>query len=172
MAIDVSHCSEQTAIDAMQVSNKPIFCTHIGARALQNDKRMGTDAMFQSCAEKGGVIGIEAPPKSTITQKNPDQNLESFMEHFEYIENLVGIDHVSFGPDTMYGDHVGFHHAVAKFFSIQKAEKEVPFVKGMENPSEASWNILRWLIKHGYSDAQIGKLVGGNALRVLREVWV
>ena len=49
--------------------------------------------------------------------------------------------------------------------------KEVPYVKGMENPTEAMWNALRWLVKHGYSDSDIQKVLGGNALRVLRQVW-
>ena len=49
--------------------------------------------------------------------------------------------------------------------------QEVPFVKYLENPTEASWNIPRWLIKHGYTDEEIIKVLGGNAIRVLREVW-
>ena len=93
----------------------------------------------------------------------------------EYIKDLVGIDHLGFGPDTLYGDHVGLHHVMASHLSIAQAfssdSEEVPYVKGLENPSEASWNIIRWLVKHGYSDDEIEKLVGANALRVLQEVW-
>ena len=44
-------------------------------------------------------------------------------------------------------------------------------MKGVENPTEASHNILRWLVREGYSDEDIGKVMGGNTLRVLREVW-
>ena len=44
-------------------------------------------------------------------------------------------------------------------------------MKGLENPTEASHNIVRWLVKHGYSDDEISKVVGTNALRVLNEVW-
>jgi microsomal dipeptidase-like Zn-dependent dipeptidase len=45
------------------------------------------------------------------------------------------------------------------------------YVKGMENPTEAIPNVIRWMIKHGYSDEEIAKVVGGNALRVLKQVW-
>ena len=75
--------------------------------------------------------------------------------NFEYIANLVGIDHVAFGPDTMYGDHVGLHHVFAGELSItailgKKEFKQVEYVKGIENPTEAFPNIVRWLVRHGY----------------------
>jgi membrane dipeptidase len=47
----------------------------------------------------------------------------------------------------------------------------VEFVDGLENPSEAFPNIVRWMVKHNYSDAEIAKAIGGNVLRVLKEVW-
>jgi membrane dipeptidase len=47
----------------------------------------------------------------------------------------------------------------------------VEYVQGLENPTEGSKNILRWLVKHGYSDEDIEKVMGGNAMRILREVW-
>jgi len=47
----------------------------------------------------------------------------------------------------------------------------VEWVKGLENPTEGSKNILRWLVQHGYADGDIRKVVGGNALRLLSQVW-
>jgi membrane dipeptidase len=49
--------------------------------------------------------------------------------------------------------------------------EEVEHVEGLENPAEASKNLLRWLVKEGYSDEDIGKVLGGNALRLFRQVW-
>jgi membrane dipeptidase len=49
--------------------------------------------------------------------------------------------------------------------------ERVLYVEGLENPSEFP-NILRWLVGHGYSDEHIEKVVGGNILRALRDVWV
>ena len=175
MAIDVSHCGDLTAKDAMEASTTPVFITHAGARSLNNIKRLKPDDLIQVCAEKGGIIGIEAAPHTTITVKHPEHTIESVMEHFEYIKELVGIDHVGFGPDTLYGDHVALHHAFSEHLSVQQAfttHEEVEYVKGMENPSEASWNIIRWLLKHGYSDQEIEKVVGGNVMRVLKKIWV
>jgi membrane dipeptidase len=177
IAIDVSHSGDQTSLDTIEASEKPVFITHVGARALWNTPRMKPDHVFQACAQAGGVIGIEAAPHTTLTARHREHSLESCMEHFEYIANLVGIDHVAFGPDTLFGDHVGLHRAFASELSVaalhggQKFE-QVPYVKGIENPAEAFPNIVRWLVRHGYSDADIAKVVGENIVRVLRQAWV
>ena len=184
MAIDCSHSSDRTTLDVIGASRKPIFLTHTGARSLWNIKRLAPDEVLKACAGKGGVIGVEAAPHTTLTANHPYHNIESYMEHFEYIKDLVGIDHVAFGPDTLYGDHVGLHHLFADALSIDSSHQaegvvkqpapefeEVQYVKGIENPTEASHNILRWLVDRDYSDGDIEKVVGQNILRVLEDVW-
>ena len=177
MLIDVSHCGSKTAYDAVMYSKKPIIASHVGAKGVWNTKRMASDELIRAIASRGGVVGIEAAPHTTMSRTNMTHDIDSFMEHFEYVKNMVGIDHVSFGVDGMYGDHVGLHHAFAAALATGDTSKttavyeEVPFVKYLENPTEASWNIPRWLIKHGYTDEEIGKVLGGNAIRVLNEVW-
>jgi membrane dipeptidase len=176
MAIDTAHCGDQTTLDAVKASKKPVFASHVGARSLWDIKRLKSDKVLKAVADGGGLIGVEAAPHTTVTRQHPEQSIESVMEHFDYIVNLVGIDHVGFGPDTMYGDHVELHKVVIAALSINQvvAASElgrVPYVKGMENPTEASWNIVRWLVKHDYSDDDIAKVIGGNALRVLEDVW-
>ena len=177
--IDTAHCGDQTTLDVIEASQKPVSITHIGARSLWNTRRMAPDDVLKACADKGGIIGIEAAPHTTLTKNHPRHSLESFMEHFEYVKDLAGVDHVGFGPDTVFGDHVGLHGVYSAALSIRKASTgqgapafdRVPYVAGIENPVEGSKNILRWLVKRGYSDEDIGKVMGGNALRVLREVW-
>ena len=179
MLIDCSHTGDQTALDTIKWSSKPIVLSHIGAKALWESNRLAPDDVMKACADKGGVIGMEAAPHTTLTYNNRVHTIETVMEHFEYTKDLVGIDHVSFGPDTLYGDHVGLHHAYTKALSLKesKATKpgqefdEVEYVKGLENPTEGSFNLVRWLVKHGYSDEDIIKVMGGNTLRVLNEVW-
>ena len=176
MTIDTAHCGDRTAIDIAEVSERPVLMSHCGARALWNTNRMKSDAAIKAVAEGGGLIGIEAAPHTTLTAAHPHHSIESVMEHFEYVANLVGIDHVTFGPDTLYGDHVGLHHAYAAQLSIGETHQgpvfeEVPYVKGLENPSECFPNIVRWLVSHGYDRESIRKVVGGNALRVLKATW-
>ncbi len=182
MLIDCSHCGDRTTLDVIEASAKPILLSHIGARALWDSNRLAPDEVLTACAARGGLIGVEAAPHTTLTARHPAHSIDSVMEHFEYIRKLVGIDHVSFGPDTVYGDHVGLHGVYAANLSIRSSRagaaggaaafEPVGWVSGFENPTECSKNIPRWLVKHGYSDEEIVKVIGGNALRVLREVWI
>ena len=176
MAIDVSHVGPRTALDVVAVSSKPIFISHVGARALWESKRLAANELLTACADKGGVIGVEAAPHTTLTEKHRRHSIVSFMEHFKYIVDLVGIDHVAFGPDTLYGDHVELHHAMLGNLSLKdllgtRSFEEVDYVQGLENPTETSKNIIRWLVKENYSDEKIAKVLGGNIIRVLRQVW-
>lgn len=177
MLIDCSHAGSKTTLDTVAASTKPIALTHIGARALWESNRLAPDEVLKAVAGKGGVIGVEAAPHTTISAKHLRHNLDAVMEHFEYIKDLVGIDHVTFGPDTLYGDHVGLHDAYTANLSIGEARRSTPpfpkveYVEGIENPTEASVNIVRALVKYGYNDVDIAKAMGGNVLRVLGQVW-
>ena len=178
MLIDVSHCGPKTAYDVAAYSKKPLIASHLGTRSVWNIKRMFPDEVLAKIAEQGGVVAVEASPHTTMSYNTMTHSMDSIMEHFEHMKNIVGIDHISFGPDTLYGNHVGMHHAFEDLFSSKYDSDagvdydEVPFVKYFENPTEASWNIVRELIKRGYSEEDIAKVIGGNALRVLNEVWV
>ena len=179
MLIDCSHCGDRTTLDVIEASREPILLSHIGARALWPSNRLAPDEVLRACAAKGGVIGVEAAPHTTVSRQHRKHDLNAYMEHFEYILELVGIDHVGFGPDTLYGDHVGLHHTYSGNLSIRESRaggaeaelEEVEYVEGIENPTEGSHNILRWLVKGGYSDDEIEKVIGGNALRLLDQVW-
>ena len=176
VAIDISHANDQTSLDTIKTSKHPIFITHAGARALWDTPRLKPDEVIRACAAEGGVIGIEAAPHTTISKANLTHSIESFMEHFEYCAELVGIDHVAFGPDVLFGDHVGLHSALREALSLSASKGTTPYpqveyVDGIENPAEAFPNIVRWMVTHGYSDNDIAKAVGANIMRVLDEVW-
>lgn len=176
MAIDISHSGDRTCLDVVAASSRPVLITHAGSRTVWDSPRMKTDEVIQACAAKGGVIGLEAAPHTTLSEAHPAHSLESVMDHFTHCVELVGIDHVAFGPDTLFGDHVGLHRAFAAQLSVGELRgaqrfEEVDYVDGLENPGECFHNIAGWLVKHGYSDDDIRKVIGGNALRVLGEIW-
>ena len=175
LAIDISHSGDQTGIDTCRASTQPVFMTHAGARAVWDIARMKGDDVLRAVADTGGVIGMSAAPHTTLSHAHPLHNIHSVMDHFEYCAELVGIDHVAFGPDTLYGDHVGLHtvfsHLLSGATSNAPNFEKVAYVDGLENPTENFENICGWLVQHGYSDADIVAVLGANIMRALRDIW-
>jgi len=162
MAISVSHASEQTSLDVCDVSTKPVLDTHTLAASVS---RGASDELLKAVAETGGVVSVVS------SAMIPD--VEHFMEHFEYMVALVGIDHVAFGPDLLYGDHRGLLETMAKQYNLSLPEniRDRDHVEGMENATEAWDNIVRWLVREDYTDEEIEKVLGGNLLRALDQIW-
>jgi membrane dipeptidase len=175
LAIDVSHSSDRTALDVCRHSDQPVFLTHAGARAVWDTARMKPDDVLRAVAETGGVIGMSAAPHTTLSAAHPRHSIESVMDHFRYCVDLVGVEHVAFGPDTLYGDHVQLHRIFAHLLSLGASRgpdfEPVAYVDGMENPTENFANICGWLVRHGYDDETIRGVIGGNVYRALQAVW-
>ncbi len=176
LAIDVSHSSDLTSLDVCRASTRPVFLTHGGARAVWDIPRMKPDEVLRAVAATGGVIGMSAAPHTTLSAAHPRHSIDSVMDHFQYCLDLVGVEHVAFGPDTLYGDHVGLHtqfaHLMMGVGAAGPPHEKVAWVDGLENPTENFGNICGWLVQHGFSDDEIIAVVGGNVLRALRDTWV
>ncbi|HEU5419179.1 MAG TPA: membrane dipeptidase [Streptosporangiaceae bacterium] len=177
LAIDVSHSSDRTCLDTCERSEAPVLITHAGARAVWDTPRMKPDAVLRAVAATGGVIGMSAAPHTTLSGAHPRHTIESVMDHFRYCADLVGIEHVAFGPDTLYGDHVGLHRVFGHLLGIGRAGsgpsfERVEYVDGLENPTENFANICGWLVKDGLSDEEITAVLGGNIYRALKSAWI
>jgi membrane dipeptidase len=170
--VDLSHCGVQTALDAIEHSKDPCLFNHTGARTLNEPVgRLRTDNEFKAIAEKGGMIGISAIPNQLSSK--PEQSIEDHLNHIEYVGNLVGIDHVGIGLDNTFHDQVSFHRKMAaeKSINLERAgiTLAADYIYGLESPSD--WpNIIRGLVKRGYSDQEVDKIIGGNALRIIEKV--
>jgi membrane dipeptidase len=177
LAIDVSHSSDRTALDVCEQSDRPVFMTHAGARAVWDIPRMKPDAVLRAVAETGGVIGMSAAPHTTLSAAHPHHSIESVMDHFRYCVDLVGIEHVAFGPDTLYGDHVQLHKVFGHLLGISRAVsgpafEPVAYVDGLENPTENFANICGWLVSNGFDDDSVRAVIGGNIYRALQDIWI
>lgn len=173
--VDVSHAGDETSLDTIRASRVPVCISHSGARELWPISKCKPDTVIRACAERGGVIGIEAAPGTTMVRPNLEEHsIETVMRHFEHCVELVGIDHVTFGPDTFFGDHAASYGLpMGQLLASGDSEYDaiVPeYVVGLENIGEFP-NVVRWLVKHGYSDDEIAKAIGGNTLRVLGQAW-
>lgn len=189
LSVDISHAGDRTSLDVIEASTAPVMISHAGARGVWPTERMKPDHVLRALAGSGGLLGIEAAPHSTVSAGHPRHCIDSVMDHFQYCVDLMGIDHVTFGPDTLYGDHVALHAAFADVFGkghstptgrsdpasrvgvVDVTVETVDYCAGMENPTECFRNVIRWLVEHGYGDDDIRKVVGGNAMRVLAQTW-
>ena len=164
MAIDVSHASFRTAMDAVQFSKTPVTFSHNASYTLRPTARTRNDEELAACAKEGGLIAITAVPNSL--SDDPNQDIGCVLDHYDYMVKLVGVDHVAIGTDTNIGDHVAFHRVM---LGRNADELPAPYLDGLESPEDGK-NIIRGLISRGYSDADVTKLAGGNALRFFRRV--
>lgn len=170
--IDLSHCGVRTSLDAAKYSRDPVLFNHTGARALNPPcTRLKTDEQIRAAAETGGLIGISAIPNQLSNA--PEQGIDDLLNHVGYVAKLVGIDHVAIGLDNTFHDQVSFHRklSASRAVDLEKAGITLAanFMYGIESPLEWS-NIVRGLVSRGYSDDDIGKVIGGNALRVIEGV--
>jgi membrane dipeptidase len=183
--VDVSHVSDKTFFDAIAVSTKPVILSHSSSRAISDIPRNVTDDMLRALAKNGGVIGINFG-EGFISQKDvaalhaainnnssaPDltgkplddyaneefrkdlkamktglANVSDVVDHVDHIVKVAGIDHVGIGSD---------------FDGITSPPEGLADISKMPN-------LVAALLKRGYSETDVKKILGGNYLRVIRE---
>jgi membrane dipeptidase len=191
MMVDISHVSDKTFYDALAVSKAPMIASHSSCRAICDAPRNMTDEMIEALAAKGGVIQInyhvgflsqayrDASAKSAeqkariaamdkaageneaasiregekVTHqmmsegKLPEVDWQAIVDHIDHAVKLVGADHVGLGSD--------FDGAVMP--------------RGMEDCSKLP-KLTEALLRRGYSEDDIRKILGGNTLRVMEAV--
>jgi membrane dipeptidase len=167
MVVDLSHAGARTALEAIEHSRAPVVFSHNAAYTLWPTARTRRDEDFLACAAKGGLVCVTAVPNSL--SHDPHQDINCVLDHYDYLVNLVGVDHVGIGTDTLVGDHVGFHKLGAARRAASGLPTEFPadYLSGLESPADGK-NIIRGLLARGHSDAAITKIAGQNATDLLR----
>ncbi|MCI0392527.1 MAG: dipeptidase [Acidobacteria bacterium] len=187
MIVDISHVSDKTFYDTLAVTTKPVIASHSSCRALVDVPRNMTDEMIRALAKNGGVIGINfgasflsqkdveasrrgfaarAAVEPNLTGRALDEfaakdyldtytvmrpnlaTIEDAVAHIDHVVKLVGIDHAGIGSDW---DGIS----------------TVP--AGLEDVSKMP-ALTAMLLQRGYSERDVKKILGGNFLRVLRQV--
>jgi len=145
VVLDVSHMSDTCFWDVADVKKGPFIASHSNSRLVCDHKRNLTDDMIRALADHGGVIGMNFAPAFVAKE---GATVEKLVDHIDHIVRIVGPDYVGLGSDF---DGIG-----------------APPV-GLEDVSKMP-NITRELVRRGYEDEDIVKILGGNHLRVFREV--
>lgn len=145
MLVDVSHLSEPGFWDVLAVSQKPVIASHSNARAVCDHLRNLTDDQIRALARNGGVMGMNFAPRVIDPQV---ATVERLLDHVDHVAGLVGADHIGLGSD---------------YDGIAKTPAGLEDVTCLPKITEG-------LLRRGYSEEDILKILGLNHLRVIREV--
>ncbi|MGD8359509.1 MAG: membrane dipeptidase [Lysobacterales bacterium] len=173
MAVDVSHCGDQTTLDAFELSSRPVLITHSNCRALApGHPRCKTDEAIRKMAAKGGAMGITAV-RNFVSLEEPT-TIENYVDHVDHVARLVGIDYVGIGTDS---DLAGYDALPTEIYEEMKASYKSSYafrdkidIEGLDHPKKM-YDLTEALIRRGYSDDNIRAVLGGNFRRVLGTIW-
>ena len=143
MMVDLSHAGVQTFYDTLDISQKPVVCSHSSSRALCDHPRNLYDEQLKAIARKGGVVQVCI--YDCFLRKEGGASIVDIIEHLHHMVNVMGIEHVGIGTD-FDGDGG---------------------VKGCYDSSELI-NLTRRLLQERYSEKDIRLIWGENFLRVMR----
>ena len=148
MIVDVSHLNEKGFWDALELSKTTTIASHSNCKALCDHHRNLTDDQIRALSEKKGVIGIcfEVP---FLRKESKGVSIKDVLDHIDHISRLVGPEHIGLGSD---------------FMGLTNSN-----IEGLEDITELS-NVTKGLVSRGYSEGDIENILGGNFLRVFKEV--
>ena len=147
MLVDVSHLSDEGFWDVIAVSTHPIIASHSNARAVCDHPRNLTDDQIRALAKNGGVMGLNFAP--AFVAANRPATVADLAVHAEHIANLAGsADHIGLGSDY---DGIG----------------AAP--QGLEDVTQL-WRLTEALLRRGFSEDDVRKILGGNHRRLLAAV--
>lgn len=176
MVIDVSHVGHVTALQTIEASQDPVIYSHSGVQALTKHVRNTNDEHIKALAKKGGVLCV--CPHCIMNTNNQDvrPTVDDYINSFIHIAEVTGsMDHAGIGTDrwsrnTMANDikRVGFERTTKGFFG--KFDGNSKHVEGFNYYNE--WeNLVEHMLARNISEADCKKLLGGNLLRVWKQVW-
>ena len=145
MMVDVSHVGEKSFWDTVALSTKPIIASHSCCKALRDHPRNLTDEQIRAIARSGGVVQI-CLYKHFLADTDV-ATVADAVRHIKHVVELVGVDYVGVGSDFDGGGEIAGATSENQLINITKA-----------------------LIKEGFDDDEISKILGGNLLRVFRSI--
>ncbi|RMJ04485.1 Membrane dipeptidase (Peptidase family M19) [Marinobacter litoralis] len=173
MIIDMSHSSERSTLDAIELSSRPVIISHANPASFHPAKRNKSDTVLKAIAESGGILGFSVYPFHL--KDGPDCTLESFCNMVADTAELMGIDHIGIGTDLCQGQP----QSVLDWMRNGRWSKEMDFGEGNKNnagwPRPLSWfkdnrdfpAIIEGLRRKGFSEGEVEKIMGLNWLRQL-----
>lgn len=161
-----SHTGHRTVREVIDYSPNPVIFSHSNPRALHDHPRNIPDDLMKACAARGGVVGING---IGIFLGHNDTRTETIVRHIDYAVNLIGEDHVGLGLDYVF-DSAELDDYMNKMAATFPAEMGYGAGMRMVEPERLT-DITAQLLRLGYRDSVVRKILGGNLLRVAEQVW-
>jgi membrane dipeptidase len=165
MIFDVSHLGASGVAHVLEIATRPIIATHSSARALRDHHRNLTDDQLRAIAAGGGVICVNFLA-AFLTEDARAATIDHLIDHIEHVAAVAGIDHVGLGPDFMHEVYEDLTPPWCEDFSYSGIDARA-VVPGLEGPRGLPM-VTEALLKHGFSDEEVVKILGSNVMRLLR----
>jgi membrane dipeptidase len=166
MLVDVTHCSHRTSMEAMELSAAPVIFSHSNALALCDHGRNIADDQILACARTGGVVGING---IGLFLGDPAAGTEALARHVAYVAQLAGIDHVGIALDYNWGTHWTPTPEQRLYWPASAGYGDITGIRSA-SPGQLV-ELTQILLDRGFSDRDVRKILGGNFMRVARQVW-
>jgi len=164
MLVDCAHTGYRTMMETVEASTSPVIISHTNIHALREHDRCIHDDQIEACAASGGVMGITG--LSVFLGEGP-ATVERFVDHVDYVAQLVGPEHVGLGLDYVF-DMASFEAFVAS----SDAYAASGGYSGMTHLEiEDAPRITEGLLRRGYGEKEVRGVLGENWLRVCGQVW-
>jgi membrane dipeptidase len=175
--VDIAHSGWQTSLEAAQVSERPMVASHSTAASLHEHFRAKPDYVIKAIADSGGYIGICCIPRFL----GGAGNIEVFLHHIDYVAKKFGVDHVGIGTDIAYTSQYASEEnskitnsacsTRTRWEALWPADDFHTTSDMRQSMAWTNWPLFTvGLVQLGYSDFEIQKIIGGNALRVAQDV--
>ncbi len=159
IVIDISHLSDDSAREIIELSKNPVIASHSNAREICAHKRNLPDDLIHAVAASGGIIGMNSFV-DVVSTDEAKQNVEGLIEHIDYIKSLVGIEHIALGFDFM--DYL-MEDSPSEFI------EDISYMSDLKNQGDIQ-TLVEGLRNHGYSEAELEKICYKNMFRVLSKI--
>ena len=172
MVIDLSHVGHRTTMDAIEISEDPVWFSHTNPRRLCEHPRNKTDEEVKAVVAKGGIVGANCFP--AFLPRGYSSTLQDVLDVIDYWVNLVGINYVGIGLDfTELQTSEWFHWLMAgkrKDSTVFPIPYPLPLPTGITRADEIP-NLTAGLLSRGYSEEDVQKIMGLNVLSLFERVW-
>lgn len=177
--VDLSHCGQSTTADGIAASRHPVAISHSGCSAVEPHPRSKRDEELRAMADDGGVLGIYLMPFLTPGR---EPTTDDVMAHIEHAIQVCGEDHVGIGSDLSvtpidgsddyWAKHREFvSRRVAQGIAAPAEDPDFLFTVPELNSHRRMELIADAMAARGHSSQRIEKVLGGNWVRLFREVW-